>query len=105
MGDIESKVGFNNSLLFHNNLFKFSRKGNIAVILDYNTVAKNPITIDDYVDMQNIGTIKSSESAFSNFEIPTFLNPNSYFTARKNSFMAVNYTYFCLLYTSPSPRD
>lgn len=93
MGDIESKVGFNNSLLFHNNLFKFSGKGNIAVILDYNTVAKNPITIDDYVDMQNIGTIKSSESAFNNFEIPTFLNPNSYFTARKNSFMAVNYTY------------
>jgi hypothetical protein len=93
MGDIESKVGFNNSLLFHNNLFKFSSKGNIAVILDYNTVAKNPITIDDYIDMQNIGAIKSSESIFTNFEIPTFLNSNSYFTARKNSFVAANYTY------------
>lgn len=93
IGDLESKAGFNNSLLFHNNLFKFSSKGNIAVILDHNTVAKNPITIDDYIDMQNIGTIKSSESTFSNFEIPTFLNSNSYFTARKNSFMAANYTY------------
>ncbi|NRT13207.1 hypothetical protein [Flavobacterium sp. 14A] len=93
MGDIESKAGFKNALLLHNNLFKFSKKGNIAVILDYNTVAKNPITIEYYIDMQSIGTIKSSESAFSNFEIPTFLNPNSYFTARKNSFMAANYTY------------
>lgn len=91
-GDLQVGKGDNNAFEFHNNLFKFSKKGNVSILLDYNTVAKSPITINDYVDMQNIGSIKNTESSLNSFEIPNFLNPNSYFTERKNSFVGINYT-------------
>jgi hypothetical protein len=91
IGDFEIGGGINNATRLHNNLFKFFKKGNLAIIADYNSIAKIPITTEDYQEMIQ-GTATNNNDGKTSFEIPSFLNPNKFYTDKKNSFIGVNYT-------------
>lgn len=51
VGDIELNSGLNSPIKFHNNLFKFMKKGNFTVITDYNSIGKLAISSEDYNEM------------------------------------------------------
>ncbi|UQD55333.1 TonB-dependent receptor [Flavobacterium sp. K5-23] len=92
IGDFEIGSGINNSLKIHNNLFKFFKKGNLALITDYNNIAKTPISIEDYNEMRTVSDINSNNESVAQLEMPSFLNPNGYFTKKENTFIGINYT-------------
>jgi len=92
IGEIDFGAGTTNAFKMHNNLFKFLKNGNIAIIADYNTLAKTPISYEDYNEMQSISEISVEEQNLTQIEMPSFLNPNSFFTEKKNSFVGIHYT-------------
>jgi hypothetical protein len=77
-----------------NNLFKFSKKGNLAIISDYNTISKSPITMDDYREMRVSKDNENDQSNVETFELPSFLATSNFIKLKKNSFVGVNYTSF-----------
>jgi hypothetical protein len=92
IGDFEIGSGINNSFKSHTNSFKFFKKGNIAIITDYNNIAKTPISIDDYNQMRSVSDVNFNDAIATRVEIPSFLNPNSYFTKKENGFLGIHYT-------------
>jgi hypothetical protein len=93
IGDFEIGSGLNNSLKIHTNSFKFFKNGNIAIITDYNNIAKTPITFDDYNEIRSVSDINFNDATATQIEMPSFLNPKSYFTKRKNTFVGIHYTF------------
>lgn len=94
IGDIEASYGINDATRMHNNLFKFSKKGNLAIISDYNTISKSPITMDDYREMRVSKDNENDQSNVETFELPSFLATSNFIKLKKNSFVGVNYTSF-----------
>ncbi len=92
VGDIEVSGGINNAFRTHNNLFRFSKTGNLAIISDYNTIAKTPITIDDYREMRIPTDTESNQNSVQSFELPTFMEPSNYNKRKDNGFVGINYT-------------
>ncbi|TDE05195.1 carboxypeptidase-like regulatory domain-containing protein [Flavobacterium sandaracinum] len=90
--DFDAAAGINNSFRFHSNSFKFFKKGNVAVISDYNTIAKTPISREDYNEMRILADVDSENGEFKSIETPTFLNPNAFIKDKKNAFIGLNYT-------------
>lgn len=90
--DIELAAGLNVSFRFHSNSFKFFKKGNLAIISDYNTIAKTPISRDDYNEMRIVSEVDSENGEFKSVETPTFLNPNAFIKDKTNAFIGLNYT-------------
>lgn len=90
--DFELAAGLNNSFRFHSNVFKFFKKGNLAIISDYNTIAKTPISREDYNEMRIVSEVDGENGDFKSFETPTFLNPNTFIKDKKNAFGGLNYT-------------
>ena len=94
IGDIEASYGINDATRMHNNLFKFSKNGNLAIISDYNTISKSPITMDDYREMRVSKDNENDQSNVETFELPSFLATSNFIKLKKNSFVGVNYTSF-----------
>ena len=92
IGEVDFGLGTKDAFKIHNNLFKFFKYGNIAIIMDYNTIAKTPISFEDYNEMQTVSAVSFEEQNGNSIEMPSFLNPNSYFTEKKNSFVGIHYT-------------
>jgi hypothetical protein len=92
IGEVDFGLGTTDAFKIHNNLFKFFKNGNIAIITDYNTIAKTPISFGDYTEMQSVSAVSFEEQNANQVEMPSFLNPNSYFTEKKNSFVGIHYT-------------
>ncbi len=92
IGDIEATYGINNAARIHNNLFKFSKKGNLAIISDYNSIGKTPITVEDYREMRIPNDAENEQSNTETFELPSFLAPSNFIKFKKNTFVGVNFT-------------
>lgn len=92
IGDIESSYGINDAARIHNNLYKFSKKGNLAIISDYNSIGKTPITVEDYREMRIPNDAENEQSNTETFELPSFLAPSSFIKFKKNKFLGVNFT-------------
>ena len=92
IGDIETSYGINDAARIHNNLFKFSKKGNLAIISDYNSIGKTPITVEDYREMRIPNDAENDQSNTETFELPSFLAPSSFIKFKKNKFVGVNFT-------------
>lgn len=90
--DLELAAGLNTSFRFHSNSFKFFKKGNLAIISDYNTIAKTPVTREDYNEMRILSDVESENGEFKSVETPTFLNPNAFIKDKINAFIGLNYT-------------
>jgi hypothetical protein len=90
--DIEQAVGINNALQWHSNSFNFFKKGNMAVISDYNTIAKTPISREDYSQMRIVADASGGNGETNSVETPSFLNPNAFLKDKKNAFIGLNYT-------------
>lgn len=90
--DFDLAAGINTSFRFHSNSFKFFKKGNFAIISDYNTIAKTPISREDYNEMRIVADVDSENGEFKSIETPTFLNPNAFIKDKKNAFIGMNYT-------------
>jgi hypothetical protein len=92
IGEVDFGAGTKDAFKLHNNLFKFFKNGNIAIIMDYNTIAKTPISFADYSEMQNVSTVSFEEQNATQVEMPSFLNPSTFFTEKVNRFVGVHYT-------------
>jgi hypothetical protein len=92
IGDIEASLGNNEASRVHINLFRFAKKGNLAIISDYNSISKTPITVDDYQEMRISNDDPNEQSSTQTFELPAFLEPSNYIRLKKNAFVGVNYT-------------
>ena len=92
IGDIEASYGMNDAARIHNNLFKFSKKGNLAIISDYNSIGKTPITVEDYREMRIPNDAEIEQSNTETFELPSFLAPTNFIKFKKNTFIGVNFT-------------
>jgi hypothetical protein len=92
VADFEAASGLNNSFRFHSNSFKFFKKGNLAILTDYNTIAKTPISREDYKEMRVVSEVDTDNGEFKEVEMPSFLNPNSFIKEKKNAFIGLNYT-------------
>lgn len=92
VSDVEIGYGINNALRFHSNSFKFFKKGNLAILSDYNTIGKTPISLEDYREMRVASNIDNEGSESKELEVPSFLNPNSLNKEKKNSFIGLTYT-------------
>jgi hypothetical protein len=51
IGDIEASYGINDAARIHNNLFKFSKKGNMAIISDYNSGSSYQFEVSELADL------------------------------------------------------
>jgi hypothetical protein len=58
-------------------LLNFFKKGNLAILSDYNTIGKTPISLEDYREMRVASNIDNEDNVTKELEIPSFLNPNS----------------------------
>jgi hypothetical protein len=92
IGDIEASYGINNAARIHNNIFRFTKKGNIAIITDYNSIGKTPITIEDYREMRISNEAENDQSNTETYELPSFLAPSNFIKFKKNTFVGVNFT-------------
>lgn len=87
-GNVEGNYGTGNSYLFHTNLFKFSKTGNLAFVGDANSIAKNPVNDVDFYEMNS----QDDPSNSTNIEVPTFLNNDGLVKTKSNQFGALQYS-------------
>ncbi len=92
VGDIEISSGINDAIRAHSNLFRFAKTGNLAIITDYNSIAKTPITIEDYRSMRVLIKDDDEQSSVESFDLPTFLEPINFIKEKRNGFIGINYT-------------
>lgn len=90
-GNVEANYGNKNSYLAHANLFKFSKSGNLALITDANSVAKDPISMMDFYEM-NKQEDAGNTNDVTNVDIPTFLNNDGKVKSKDNLFGALQYS-------------
>ena len=90
-GNIETNFGIKNSYLAHGNLFRFGKLGNLALIADFNNIAKDPISYMDFYEMNTEENIAGDDGNL-NIEIPTFLNNDGKVKSKNNQFGALQYS-------------
>ncbi|MGX5684069.1 hypothetical protein ACWKWW_05865 [Chryseobacterium cucumeris] len=90
-GNIEANYGNKNSYLAHANLFKFSKVGNLALITDVNSIAKDPIGIMDFYDMNKQEEAVNIDGG-TGIDTPTFLNNDGKVKSKDNQFGALQYS-------------
>ncbi len=88
-GDLQTLYGSDNNYLFHSNLFKFSKLGNLAFILDANSVARDPISFMDFYEMSVQDDVEQNDN---NIEAPSFLDNDGKVKKKQNQFSAFQYT-------------
>lgn len=82
-GNIQANYGNKNSYYAHSNLFKISKIGNLAFISDANSIAKDPINLMDFFEMNSQDNIANAENDVQ-LEVPSFLN-NDYKVYNKDN--------------------
>lgn len=90
-GNAQANYGNKNSYLAHANLFKFSKAGNIALIADANSVAKDPIGMMDFYEM-NKQDDGDNGNDVTRLDTPTFLNNDGRVKDKNNQFGALQYS-------------
>ena len=90
-GNAEANYGNKNSYLVHANLFKFSKAGNLALITDANSIAKDPIGMMDFYEMNKQDDVDNSNGT-KRMETPTFLNNDGKVKEKNNQFGALQYS-------------
>lgn len=90
-GNAQANYGNKNSYLAHANLFKFSKAGNIALITDANSVAKDPIGMMDFYEMNKQDDVDNANDA-TRLGTPTFLNNDGRVKEKSNQFGALQYS-------------
>lgn len=90
-GNAQANYGNKNSYLAHANLFKFSKAGNIALIADANSVAKDPIEMMDFYEMNKQDDGNNANDA-TRLDTPTFLNNDGRVKDKNNQFGALQYS-------------
>ena len=90
-GNIDLNYGLKNSYLAHVNLYQFSKVGNLALISDFNNIAKNPLNFSDFLDMNTQENVENTENQIIN-EIPSFLNNDGRVKSIDNQFGALQYS-------------
>lgn len=90
-GNAEANYGNKNSYLAHANLFKFSKSGNLAFITDVNSIAKDPISMMDFYEMNKQEEVGNTKNV-TNVDIPTFLNNDGKVKLKDNLFGALQYS-------------
>lgn len=90
-GNAELNYGNKNSYLAHSNLFKFSKMGNLAFIADANSIAKDPISIIDFYEMNKQDEVDNTNGV-TRVETPTFLNNDGKVRSKDNQFAAIQYS-------------
>ncbi len=92
--------GYIDKYLSHTNLFKFSKKGNISFISDFNNIGESPMSVQDYIEL--IGGIniilaktETNSSGITDIDefIPKYIYTENKVKTKKNYFSALNYTY------------
>ncbi|WP_407484134.1 hypothetical protein [Elizabethkingia meningoseptica] len=91
-GNIEANYGTYNNFSGHSNLFKFSSLGNLALILDANNIAKDPISFMDFYEMNTQNQIDNAAESTTNIDIPTFLNNDGKVKSKNNQFSALQFS-------------
>lgn len=90
-GNAQATYGNKNSYLAHANLFKFSKAGNIALIADANSIARDPIGMMDFYEM-NKQDDGDNENDATRLDTPTFLNNDGRVKDKNNQFGALQYS-------------
>ena len=90
-GNAEVNYGNKNSYLAHSNLFRFNKIGNLALITDVNSVAKDPIGMMDFYEMNKQDDVDNSNGV-TRMETPTFLNNDGKVKEKTNQFGALQYS-------------
>lgn len=90
-GNAEANYGNKNAYLGHANLFRFSKVGNLALIVDVNSIAKDPIGMMDFYEMNRQDDIYNSNGV-TRMETPTFLNNDGKVKSKDNQFGALQYS-------------
>lgn len=92
--------GYIDKYLSHTNLFKFSKKGNISFISDFNNIGESPMSVQDYIELiGGINTIlaktETNSSGITDIDefIPKYIYTENKVKTKKNYFSALNYTY------------
>ena len=94
-GSIEGGKGFENQYRIKNSVFNFNKKLQFSAITNFNNIAENPITVDDYVDLiEEKSEENESKVIFSNLnDIPNFLTSKDRVSSKKNIFNSLNLIY------------
>ena len=92
VSDIELGYGGKEAVRFHSNSFKFFKKGNLAIISDYNTIGDVPISREDYSQMKAAGDDSPESNRLNDIELPSFLNPTPFYKEKNNKFIGLTYT-------------
>ncbi|MBS1549984.1 MAG: hypothetical protein JSS94_09010 [Bacteroidetes bacterium] len=88
-GNTDGNYGSKNQYLTHSNIFKFNKSGNLALITDFNSIAKDPISTMDFIEMtRQDDTDNANESRMA---IPSFLNNDGKVEKKNNQFGALQY--------------
>lgn len=90
-GSGESYYGNANAYWIHSNVFKFNTFGNLALIVDANSIAKNPISISDFQEM-NQQEEQDEATTITRVDIPSFLNNDQNIKRKTNQFGALQYS-------------
>ncbi|QBJ86330.1 hypothetical protein DDI74_08705 [Chryseobacterium gleum] len=90
-GNAEASYGNKNSYLLHSNVFKFSKSGNLAFITDANSIAKDPVSMTDFYEMNRQEEASNTNDA-PDVDIPTFLNNDGKVKSKDNLFGALQYS-------------
>jgi len=91
-GEIRAGGGIENKYTAHLNLFKFRKKGNFAIISDYNNLGNIPLSLEDYENLlNNKDNIDDNSQSHENSEavLPQFLLTNDQKKTLKNGFSAI----------------
>lgn len=90
-GNVELNYGTKNSYLAHANVFKFGKLGNLALIADANSIAKDPINYMDFYEMNSQDNVASDDTV-GNIDVPSFLNNDKAVKSKDNQFGALQYS-------------
>ncbi len=90
-GNVEVNYGTGNFYQGHINLFKLDKIGNLALLGDANSIAKDPIDFTDFQEMNSLDDVNNTDNP-SNVDIPTFLNNDGKVKSKENQFGALQYS-------------
>ncbi|MGC4128357.1 MAG: hypothetical protein QM564_02095 [Bergeyella sp.] len=91
-GSLEAGFGSGKNYLGHSNLFKFNKIGNLALISDFNNIAKDPVSFMDFYEMNTQKQIDNDSETKITMEIPSFLNNDGKVKQKDNQFSALQYS-------------
>jgi len=99
VGNLKGGVGVVEKYQLHSNIFKFVKKGNVALISEFNNIGESAINLTDYFEMQEgLATIDDTleEDSFSiksidHSTIPRYVLVNNNVSKRSTNFNSLNF--------------